>query len=329
MTVAVTKIFDPADGFAPFVNAAVVTDSTLAQREGRWWMYLAGRLVDHEGIQIFSASLPEGVPLAARGWTLTADPADASRVAVLAPQARSREWDLRGGRHCPAFVRGWDPARQAWVQRIYYAGGADKVWGPYTIGYLEWDGARWVEQDAPVFTAAEEWEHGSVYEPNLVYADGLWRMWYVAGSNQENYLVQGYAESADGRKRWTRRPFCSPEDKMFDFCAVPAAVGAGYEAVFSRVWLGAPPAPAWAGLWWCRADKASPDRSDWSTPVQILTAADRGWSSGPWRPCLRYAEGNSDRMFVFFDGQYTKPGGGPFPFAFTLGCLEIDRPPSE
>jgi hypothetical protein len=31
-------------------------------------------------------------------------------------------------------------------------------------------------------------------------------------------------------------------------------------------------------------------------------------------------------VFVFFDGQYTVPGRAGFPFVFTLGCLEMDRP---
>ena len=61
------------------------------------------------------------------------------------------------------------------------------------------DRDRLREQSEPVFVAVEEWERGSVYEPNLVYADGMWKMWYVAGSNQDDYLVQGFAESGDGR----------------------------------------------------------------------------------------------------------------------------------
>jgi hypothetical protein len=31
-------------------------------------------------------------------------------------------------------------------------------------------------------------------------------------------------------------------------------------------------------------------------------------------------------MHVFFDGQYLKKEPSPFPFVFTLGCLEMDRP---
>jgi hypothetical protein len=320
-----TKIFDPADGFPPFDDPLVVTDSTLALRDGRWWMYLAGRLKSKEGIQIFSASLPDGAPLSTSGWALTPDADDPRKVAVLAGQERSRAWDLKGGRHCPSYVRGWDPDRQAWVERVYYAGGADNLWGPYTIGYLEWDGRRWIEQEAPVFTATEDWEHGSVYEPNLVYADGRWKMWYVAGSNVEDYLVHGFSESADGRTGWTRHEVFFPADrKVFDFAVTPTATG--YEAVFSRVWLGKTAPPAETGLWWCESATPSSDPSRWSPPVQIMGAEDRGWHSGPWKPCLRYSAPGSRRMHVFFDGQYLKKEPSPFPFVFTLGCLEMDRP---
>jgi hypothetical protein len=61
---------------------------------------------------------------------------------MLTGQEASRAWDLKGGRHCPAYLKGWDPDRGVWVERIYYAGGANHVWGPYTIGYLEWNGSQ-------------------------------------------------------------------------------------------------------------------------------------------------------------------------------------------
>ena len=77
-----------------------------------------------------------------------------------------------------------------------------------TIGFLQWDGGQWVDQADPAFVANEEWEHGSVYEPNLVYHEGRWKMWYVAGSNHEDYLVHGYAESQDGRTRAGRNMRC-------------------------------------------------------------------------------------------------------------------------
>jgi hypothetical protein len=33
-----------------------------------------------------------------------------------------------------------------------------------------------------------------------------------------------------------------------------------------------------------------------------------------------------EKLFVFFDGLYPKPDAGPFPYVFTLGCLETERP---
>jgi hypothetical protein len=319
-----TKIFDPADGFAPFADVGELTDATIARRDDRWWMFMAGEASGNEGIQLFSASLPAGAPLSPTGWKLTAKKGNSQRIAPLATHELSAAWDLKGGRHCPSYVMGWDPDCKAWVERIYYAGAAERPWGPYAIGYLEWDGSRWIERREPVFTATEAWEHGSVYEPNLIYADGKWKMWYVAGSNLEDYVVHGYAESDDGRNWGGHTIFVSAEQKVFDFCVIRTR--GVYEAVFSRVWLAKAPVPAETGLWWCRCDRPSANLSDWSKPVQIMDAANQGWHAGPWKPCLRYDEAHSGKMFVFFDGGYTKDEPGPFPFAFTLGCLEIERP---
>jgi hypothetical protein len=324
LVIRTTKVFDPARGFAPLTNVVELTDATLARRDGRWWMYLAGEALGHEGIRLFSASLPANAPLAAAGWELTPEPQDSNRIALLAPSDRSASWDLRGGRHCPAYVRGFDAGHGEWVDRIYYAGAAETPWGPYSIGYLEWDGTAWREQSEPVFVAVEDWEHGSVYEPNLVYADGLWRMWYVAGSNQDDYLVQGLAESADGRTGWTRKQFASPEDKVFDFCVQP--VDGGYEAVFSRVWVAPSAPPTTTGLWWCRADRPSSNRADWSEPIQIMNVAHSPWQVGPWKPTWHCAEGEPRRLLIFFDGIVRKDEPGGFPFAFALGCLEVERP---
>jgi hypothetical protein len=150
-------------------------------------------------------------------------------------------------------------------------------------------------------------------------------MWYVAGSNQEDYLVHGYAESADGRTGWTARKIFAPQEpKLFDFRVIEA--NDGYDAVFSRVWVANTPPPASTGLWWCHADTASSHFSDWSEPLQIMTAEDRGWHTGPWKPSVQFSETNPNQMFVFFDGIYKKEEPGGFPFAFTLGCLEIERP---
>lgn len=320
-----TKLFDPADGFGSLTNVYVATDATIAKRGNLWWMCLAGKASDIDGIQLFSASLSEGEPLAATGWRLTPESDNPTRIAVLSRQNIRNAWDLKGGRHCPAYVKGWDPQRREWVERIYYAGGAENVWGPYAIGYLEWNGTQWIDRSSPVFIANEDWERGSVYEPNLVYVEGQWKMWYVAGSNQEDYIVQGYAESPDGLSNWTKHKIVfPPEEKVFDFCVIKA--GKGYEAVFSRVWLGKTARSSSTGLWWCYADTPSSNLSDWSKPLQIMTADDRGWHAGPWKPTFQYSDTDPNRMFVFFDGMYNKSEPGSFPYVFTLGCLEIQRP---
>jgi hypothetical protein len=322
MTPIDTKIFDPRDP-ATGSGGAEVLDASVVQRDTRWWMVLAGQAAGYGATELYSASLAERAPLAATGWALDRDAGGG--IAPLAGNDASRVWDGNGGRHCPSYVRGWDPHRRAWVERIYYAGAAEQLWGPYTIGFLEWDGERWVDQAAPVFTATEDWEHGSVYEPNLVYHDGTWKLWYVAGSNQEDYLVHGYAESADGRTGWSAPTIFAPaEMKMFDFCVRPR--GNGFDAVYSRVWLKDDPKPSETGLWWCRAAQPSGRLADWGRAVQIMTAEDRGWHSGPWKPSVAFDERAGDRAFVFFDGLYRTADPGPFPFAFTLGCLELAPP---
>ncbi len=316
------KVFDPADGFGPIADLTEITDPTVVRRGNQWWMFAAGQLKGDRNQHLFSASLSAGAPLSATGWQLTPRPGDPSRIALLAGHDRSCAWDGIGGRHCPSFIRGWDPHGNRWVERIYYANSASNPWGPYTIACLEWNGSQWIDQTEPVFVATETWEHGSVYEPSLVYADGMWKMWYVAGSNFENYIVHGFAESGDGIAGWSEhRIFAPPEQKIFDFCV--AKCGAAYEAVFSRVWPAQAPAPPETGLWWCRADAPIFDFSAWSDPIQLMTAEDRGWHAGPWKPSLCYDEANQ-RMFVFFAGTRKTNDPGPFPYVFTLGCLEIE-----
>ena len=62
--------------------------------------------------------------------------------------------------------------------------------------------------------------------------------------------------------------------------------------------------------------------SDWSPPVQIMTAEDRGWHRGPWKPSLEF-EGESKPRICLLRRPYRTTDPGPFPFAFTLGCLEL------
>ena len=312
-----TTIFDDGKGYGSFTNLKTFTDCTVVKRDHQWWMFAAGEEKTQPEIHLYSASLPKDAPLSAVGWQITPYDADPSRPALLAGKTTSAFWDGKGGRHCPSYVKGFDPRTNQWVERIYYAGAAQNVQGPYSIGYVEWKGNTWVESPAPVFTATEAWEHGSVYEPNLIYHDGRWKMWYVAGANQDDYLVQGYAESPDGRTNWSQHQIVfAPEENVFDFCVI-AAPG-GYEAVFARVNLTGADRPQ-TGLWWCQAAAPSSDMADWSEPVRIS-------GPGPWKPVLCYGETDPKQMFVFYDGAYLNPSRNGSPIHFTLNCLQIERP---
>ena len=314
-----TKLFDPLDA-ATGSGGAEVLDPSVVKRGDQWWMVLAGQAHGFGPPQLFCASLPAGAPLSASGWTLART--ETGDVAPLLPESRPGTWDCGGGRHCPAYVNGWDPHAARWVERIYYSGAREHIGGPYTIGYAEWDGAQWVERENPVFTAAEEWEHGSVYEPNLIYHDGKWKMWYVAGANRDNYLVHAYAESEDGRAWGKHTLFAPPEMKMFDFCVRQR--NDAFIAVFSRVWVAPSNPPAETGLWWCRCDAPSGVLAKWSKPAQIMTAEDRGWHGGPFKPSLAFDEQNPSHAFVFFGGMYRTGHEGGFPFVFTTGCVELE-----
>lgn len=318
-----SKIFDPHDPSTAAYGSDLI-DCSITERDECWWMVLAGQPGGYGATDLYSAKLPRGAALSGVGWKPLRDAA--GKLAPLAKRNRSAGWDGKGGRHCPSYVKGWDPDKQTWVERIYYAGSAENLWGPYTIGFLEWDGEHWQDRAEPVFSANEDWEHGSVYEPNLVYHDGKWRMWYVAGSNYEDYLVHGYSESANGCSGWSAHTvFASSEVKMFDFCVQER--GGGFESVFARVWMGKEQIPPETGLWWCHAKEPSSKLSNWSEPIQIMTGEDSGWRAGPWKPSLQFAGVTGRRGFVFFDGMYRTCDPGPFPFAFTLGCAEIEFPP--
>src|ERR1700722_11764350 len=126
------KIFDPRDA-SNGSGGAELLDPSVVKRGDQWWLYLAGQTHGYGATEIYSASLPPQSPLTATGWNITRDAA--GQLQPLAQRVLSSGWDGKGGRHCPSHVRGWDPRKQAWVERIYYAGAGENLWGPYTIGF--------------------------------------------------------------------------------------------------------------------------------------------------------------------------------------------------
>jgi len=133
------KIFDPRDVLLP-TRGDELLDASVVQRNGAWWMCLAGQAHGQGAPNIFSASLPQKDPLSAQGWTPIRDAL--GELQPLAGKDHSKNWEGAGGRHCPSYVKGWDSKKGEWIERIYYAGGAEFAWGPYRIGYLEWDGTQ-------------------------------------------------------------------------------------------------------------------------------------------------------------------------------------------
>ncbi|GAB2690018.1 hypothetical protein GCM10027089_09320 [Nocardia thraciensis] len=102
-------------------------------------------------------------------------------------------------------------------ERIYYAGRANsKHYGPgsrYAIGVLERRGSEWVRRDAPVIVG--DVRRRSVLEPSVVYADGCFRMWYLAtpreiGPGERPDYELRYTQSEDGRDFSTTRSLGAP-----------------------------------------------------------------------------------------------------------------------
>jgi hypothetical protein len=314
------KIFDPHDGFGAITSIRAFTDATVFKRENQWWMIGAGFDVQRRAILLFSASLPANTPLAAKSWKITTAPNDPTIALALVPPSSAGAWDGVGGLHCPSYVRGWDPTAEgagAWRERIYYAGSSVSFAGPYTIGYLEWHGSEWIRYgDSPVLTATEPWETPTVAEPNVIYHNGKWRVWYLAGPDASNRYLQGYAESADGKTNWSKRVFLPGEENIFDHAVI--AANGRYESVFARL-----PSRPDDGAWWRSADLPYPEAERWGEPSRLLSPLDAGseWhAAGVWKPSLQYSDSDPTRAFVFFDGGYPAAEGS-YP-VFTLGCIE-------
>jgi hypothetical protein len=313
-----TTIFDKCRGYEPVSNLGTFTDATVTKRDNRWWMFGSGFDKDLEDLNIFSASLPPDAPLSVSGWTITIDPANSARAVPVCGKTLSLGWDGKGGRHCPSHVCGYDPKTGKSIERLYYAGASGDFFGPYAIGFLEWDGRNCVDQACPAFVANEDWEHGSVCEPNVVYHDGKWKMWYAAGNNLEDYIVQGYSESEDGITGWTQHQIVFPwEERVFDFNVRPTIEGA-FEAMIARInTKGRKDLPK-TGLWWIKTKTPSERIEDWSEPIRIAEPV-------AGKPSLQYGEADHSQMFVFNDGISVNTSGRGMPYCYTIECLKIEK----
>lgn len=259
-------------------------DVTLMRRDDRWWMIM-GELADPAvpRIDLRSAQLPRNATVDSLEWTIDGQ---------CAPPTPPNSWDATGY-HCVSYVRGRSGGQ--WVERLYYASSSawTDITGPYSIGFLEWDGVEWVRHPEPVFTATEPWELGTVAEPNLLYHDGRWLLWYCTGLSASRAQVIGYAESPDGVTGWTgRRIFAA--DGEFD--AVVTGSGATFDLVTAKHPLTATPGPG-DGVWWTQAKTLD----DWPAPTQLVSTTDgTSWHrDGVWKPS---AVREGDDLVVFFNG---------------------------
>lgn len=331
-----TKLFDSDAGFGAITNLATLTDASVARRGDQWWLFLAGMDRTTRTIRLFSARAPAGAPLESAPWAIVTKPGEPSIAQPLVEGPTAGSWDGTG-LHCPCYVRGLDPSAPAanagWKERIYYAGSNNRTFlGPYSIGYVEWNGETWVPaQPGPVFAATERWECGSVCEPNLVYDAGKWRMWYAFGPTPKGRFGIGYAESRDGRTDWSRHQVCFAEaENIFDFNVV--VVGDHLEAIAARNPWAPPDHGPKPGLFWTRTTDPHNGPGEWLRSWVPLLHRDEGsdWTrNGIWKPSFQRSEADPSHVIVFFDASYPSgltPPQRPFHLATGRAVFQLGQP---
>lgn len=299
-------------GVAHLRNVDTVADVSVTRADGHWAMVLGATSGDSSVIGIYSARLPRGATLDSADWAIATEPGDPAVAAALAPVPPAGAWDATGY-HCPVHVQGGG------ARRVYYASTPERsLYGPYRIGCLEWEGGRWHRRPEPVFTAREAWERGTVLEPNVVYADGWWRIYYAAGLTETEGAVIGYAESRDGLSGWRCRRV-ELADGEFD--AAVAAAARGFHRVTARHPAHRPLEPG-DGLWLSRAHGL--DRPSWMPEDQLVESVDgTAWHrGGVWKPSVVVDPARPDEGHVFFNGVAF---AGPAP-TFTVGRVSYRIP---
>jgi len=134
-----TKIFDPANGFGPLRDVVKVSDPTVVKRGHRWWLYGAAEVAGRPGIQLVSASLPEGAPLSASGWALTPDLEDPHRVALTGPRrSRSCRRTIEAGTQAPGAVPSLQRDRAGSAARVLQRHLLAERWQPIPVCLHHW-----------------------------------------------------------------------------------------------------------------------------------------------------------------------------------------------
>lgn len=117
-------------------------------------------------------------------------------------QGSTNYWD-KGG-----TARGKSVVYRDGIYHMWYAGTNDNDLGsnPYwRIGYAtSIDGINWTKQNNgnPVIIPTTSWELNNVSYPNVVFENGIYKMWYAAGSGDLPTQIV-YATSTDGIN-WTK-----------------------------------------------------------------------------------------------------------------------------
>lgn len=292
-------VFGGADGLgiAHLRNMANVADPSVARRDGGYWMVLGALDPATHVIDLFSAESAR----ATDGWRIVTEPDDPTLARRIAGRPAPDGWDATGY-HCPSYVAGVGRDGEP-VERIYYASSATwSFYGPYQIGFLEWDGQSWRRHPEPVFGAARPWEPGTVLEPHVRYADGHWLMHYTAGIGADvPRAATALVASADGIGDW--HPIGAPEPDRFDTFAVgdlDIVARHPLNGVFTDD----------DGLWLVTQENSR----------QILRTVDgTDWHAlGAWKPTALVAGGE----LVVFCTAMGLPSAGPVPL-FGIGCVAV------
>lgn len=81
---------------------------------------------------------------------------------------------------------------------MWFSGTAE-LDGPRAIGHAtSRDGINWTVDPEPVFSGYQDWDRYSVYDPYVIYENGLFEMWFVGKGKEKGLTAIGRAFSDNG-----------------------------------------------------------------------------------------------------------------------------------